>query len=417
MFSRLESLFQPKAKVTDPYEQFVMAFVEECRRQGRKPSRYDHEKRTFFIDDGRGSAVAIQLENGFRDWREHDEAERSRRLARFVRGVFEAAAAQQEAPPLAELMPGVRSRALISNMLIGSGATGPTGNAAEIAWAPVCGELAAIVNHDRPDTLRPLTRRVFEGGTFSFDEAMTQTIANLRAKVPAPDFQRPFDVPGLFFCNNLEDFQSSLLLLTPGVDFRFPTLRGDPVVLVPSRNQLFVTGSENPLGLDTLIKLADTARELPHFLSSGLFVWRDGRWNTFAPESGTGRAAKQRLIALRDLGSDYREQKAQLDQLHDEQKAEIVVSEFMAFQPQPEAEFSITFVDSGTKETLLPKTDRIRFVDADQMEETLDVAWDDAMAIAGTLFEPVPALYPERHRLRGFPTAEMRAELKKKAIT
>jgi hypothetical protein len=43
MFNRLTSLFRPKSAITDPYEQFVVAFIEECKRQGRKPTSYDHQ--------------------------------------------------------------------------------------------------------------------------------------------------------------------------------------------------------------------------------------------------------------------------------------------------------------------------------------------------------------------------------------
>lgn len=414
MFGRIKSLFQPKATISNPYEQFVMAFVDECRRQGHKPREYDHQNRAFVVEDRVGREVTVHVENGFRQWLGDDERRRADQLARFVRGVFEAASTSDIMPPLGELMPGVRSRTLISNALLQSRDSSPTQDDAEIAWAPICGELVAMVNHDRPDTLHPLTRRVLGSGKLSFAAAMKHAMANLRDRVPAPQFTQP-GPPGLFFCNNLEDFQSSLLLLIPDVDFRFPTLAGDPVALVPSRNQFFVTGSDDPLGLDALVALSDTAHELPHFLSTGLFVWRDGRWSSFILPAGTEQAAKHRVIVLETAATDYHGQKALLDQKHAAQGAAVVALEFMMFQPQPGSEFSATLVDSQSPEVLLPKTDRIRFVDANQAQETLDVTWADAMAIAGALFEPVAGLYPERVRMRGYPTPEMWAELKKKS--
>jgi hypothetical protein len=63
MFSRLISLFRPKS--ADPYEQFVGAFIEECGRQGRKPTSYDHQTRSFVFGDPKGSSHTVFLENNF----------------------------------------------------------------------------------------------------------------------------------------------------------------------------------------------------------------------------------------------------------------------------------------------------------------------------------------------------------------
>jgi len=428
MLGRLRSLFQTKQKFADPYEQFVVAFVEECRRQGLKPSSYDHQRRLFFFEDIGGGEVTVYLENCFRHWQGQDEQTRVDILNRFVRSAFEATTSSGAAPPLAELMPGVRSHALISNVLIQNREPpGPTGNEAEIAWAPLCGDLVSIVNHDRPDTLTPLARGVLAGADLSFDEAMKHAMANLRARISAPSFERYSTLEGMFVCENLTDFQSSLLLLTPGADFHFPALRGDPIALVPSRNQFFVTGSQDPAGLEFLMDLADAARQHPHFLSSSLVAWRDGRWTNFKLEAGSEQAAKQRLIEIRDLGLDYEDQKNLLDRLHAEQNNDVFVSNFMAVHPRPGSEFSITFLSSGSTDTLLPKADRIRFlrqaVDAKtgialaQEADVVEATWADAMEIAGSMFEPVAGLYPERYRVRRFPEAEMWSRLKEMALS
>jgi hypothetical protein len=57
MFSRLISLFRPKS--ADPYEQFIVAFIEECGRQGRKPTSYDHQTRSFVFGDPKGSSHTV----------------------------------------------------------------------------------------------------------------------------------------------------------------------------------------------------------------------------------------------------------------------------------------------------------------------------------------------------------------------
>src|SRR5262245_9404010 len=240
MFSRLMSLFRPKP--ADPYEQFVVAFIEECSRQGRKPTSYDHQARTFVFEDLKGSKRTVYLENMFRMWCQGNVKTRAERLSRFVRSLGEEEAAIDSADFTADLVPGLRSRVLISHGLIQTWAAGaPEGNNDEVAWVPFCGELVACVVRDLRDSIAPMTRSHLEKAKLSFDQAMTQAMAQFRAKAPAPHFEPDPRAAGLYFCGNLEDYQSSLLLMTPDKDYKLPALDGDVVALVPSRNTVFVT--------------------------------------------------------------------------------------------------------------------------------------------------------------------------------
>jgi hypothetical protein len=57
MFNLLRSLFRPKPAIADPYEQFVVAFIEECERQGRKLKSYDHQARSFAFGDRKEKTI------------------------------------------------------------------------------------------------------------------------------------------------------------------------------------------------------------------------------------------------------------------------------------------------------------------------------------------------------------------------
>jgi hypothetical protein len=52
MFDRLRSMLQPKSGKADSYEQFVAAFLKECKRQGHEPSSYDDQTRSFVFRAG-----------------------------------------------------------------------------------------------------------------------------------------------------------------------------------------------------------------------------------------------------------------------------------------------------------------------------------------------------------------------------
>jgi len=76
-------------------------------------------------------------------------------------------------------------------------------------------------------------------------------------------------------------FEASLLLLDDVWDVQLaPHLKGRPVVTMPFRDLVFVTGSEDVEGLQRVRKLeADTqTQQLVHPLSRQFLVRRDGAW-------------------------------------------------------------------------------------------------------------------------------------------
>jgi hypothetical protein len=61
-----------------------------------------------------------------------------------------------------------------------------------------------------------------------------------------------------------------------------------------------------------------------------------------------------------------------------------------------------------SKQIIDPETGRAQ----PKAQDTANVAWSDAMTIAGDLFEQVPYLYPPRFRALGFPDADAWTKLK-----
>lgn len=425
MFERLKSLFRGPG-FADPYEQFVAAFLDECRRQGLEPESYDHEARSFAFPDIDGHAVTTYLDNNFRVWVGSDAAARPDHLARYVRSIVHRPGTIDPATLPGELMPGVRHRVLISNALIDNDMNRDRG----IAATPWCGELAICLFRDRPDSMALVSRSHLDDGKLSFDEAMAVAMAQFRRTAPVPFFEPVRDAPGVFYCGNLEDYQSSLLLLTPGEDFTFPQLDGDPVALVPARNQFFVAGSGDRRALRSLLAVAESAREQPHFCSSTPWVWRDGAWRAYRFAAGTDAAVWQHRIARRWLASEYAAQKERLDGFYHKHDEDVFVASFMVYETpgEPDSQFSVATLSSGAVATLLPVADRIVFVEqrvtagteiaanTGKTHDLVQVAWPDAMAIAGHLFEPVADLYPARVRALGFPDASVWRELESRAV-
>jgi len=163
---------------------------------------------------------------------------------------------------------------------------------------------------------------------------------------------------------------------------------------------------------------------MPNFCSSMILQWVGDRWSEFHFEPGTANARRQRLISLDQVTVDYGFQKRLLDELHLKQGLDIYVSGVLVLQKQDKEApvVTLTTLASGTTGTLLPHAERLSFgkqtIDPGTglvqkgSDDIADVAWSEAMAIVGHLFEPVPYLYPPRFRALGFPDADAWPKLK-----
>jgi len=428
MFDWIKKALRPRQPDINSFDRFVLEFVEECKRQAWIPKSYDHQARSFLFDDGANES-RVHLSNLFGTWLARDGDGRAEVIARFVRGLAEAGKTASISPETLpdELLPGIRSRVLISNTLLQSWIAGaPIDDSAETAWLPFAGDLAACVLRDQRDTISQMTHANLRFAELPIEQAMLRAMTNFRARMRAPVFESVGD--GVFGCANLEDHQSALLLLEPGKDYSLPAIDGAPVALVPGRNVFYLTGSANMPGLTRLLDIARNAHQTPNFCSSMILQWRGDCWAEFQFEPGTTNAARQREIALAQASTDYTFQKQLLDRYYQKHGMDVFVANLMLFR-RNDAEaslFGVATLASATTGTLLPHADRLnlgkQIVDpvtglAQQgAADMVDVPWSGAMEIVGDLFEPVPYLYPPRLRALGFPDDDAWARLKALSI-
>jgi hypothetical protein len=77
MFDWIRRGLKRAQPAVDPFEQFVVDFATECKRQNFMPESYDPQARAFVFGRADGGAFRFQLGNMFRHWREQDEAGRA----------------------------------------------------------------------------------------------------------------------------------------------------------------------------------------------------------------------------------------------------------------------------------------------------------------------------------------------------
>ncbi|MGJ4993364.1 hypothetical protein ACQR0Z_03035 [Bradyrhizobium sp. HKCCYLS3077] len=421
MFEWIKKRFV-REQAEDLTTEFVRTLIAECRRQGLVVQSFDPSARSFVAALQDGSQVTAFIDNTFTEWQARLPSRREELVARFVRSLVEARSHGTLSPEsLAdELMPGIRSRVLVSELMLRDWiGGGPADDSRVTASLPFAADLVVCAIRDRPDSMSLLKVDELAAAEMPLDRALRQAMVNFRARMPQPVFE-PLG-QGLFGCANLGDYQSSLLLLAPGEDYALPPLDGAPVAAVPGRNVFYVAGSNDPAGLVRLLEISAGAAETPHFCTASLLQWNGERWGG-ATLANAALEARHRDIRQQRLVADYDRQKQLLDHYHQLHGQDVFVASLQLYRAKDEpVSFSVTTLASGTHGTLLPRADRLALVwqvidpgtglAASKPGDVLHVTWPDAMTIVGGLFAPVPHLYPPRFRALGFPDREAWARL------
>jgi hypothetical protein len=171
--------------------------------------------------------------------------------------------------------------------------------------------------------------------------------------------------------------------------------------MIPNRDTLIVTGSDDVTGLERMVAVAKDAFQTPRPISG--LAWKlDGDdWVPWIPPASHPLYGEFRLFQIRSLGQDYSEQKAGLDSLHEKTGEDIFVASFSARQYIDTGEMVSYCAWSKDVPALLPRADQVVFVPHDR--DPAMAAWDRVVDTVGELMEPLD-MYPARYRVSEFPT-------------
>jgi hypothetical protein len=193
-------------------------------------------------------------------------------------------------------------------------------------------------------------------------------------------------------------------------------VRGDYIAMVPNRDTLAITGSEDAAGLEVLCKIAEESFDKPRPISTVALRLVGDEWESWLPEPDSSAFAKLHELKLRTVGMEYNDQKELLDQIHQQSGEDLFVASFSAVQHKDTGRISSYSVWSEGVETLLPETDDIVLLRADQAADKVQVAaagkFERVRQIAGDLMQP-QGTYPERYRVVEFPSVQQLAAIGK----
>ncbi|HYO67291.1 MAG TPA: DUF1444 family protein, partial [Archangium sp.] len=311
---------------------FARLAMETLRAAGIQGVSYDPERFLLQVPDADGQQpFTVFLSNFHAEYLAAPPERRGEVLQRLLSLHTAPKVPEAYAAVRSELLPVVRPRSYfeLAGLLVTSDKAQPA--KAPVSWQPVGDVMAVAVVHDGPDTMRYIDPEQLARWGVSFDTARADALENLRRRSTEPLEQL---APGTCASAWRDNYDTSRLLLEELV--RRCPVRGEPVVLLPHRDLLLITGSRDEQGLVLAAERAAQALNAPRAQDGRALRLTSGGWVPFLPERGHRAWPAFHRLAMSSLARDYTEQEERLHQLHERQGVDLFIAGFLVAQDEDE---------------------------------------------------------------------------------
>lgn len=388
-------------------DDFAQMVIKVMRARGEaRPIRYDAEG--FKLRIGEEPSAVAWLANGYEEYLRSPRRRRRDVLRRYAVGPMAEAESDRLEDILPRLLPRVRDRFFYTAMPLRlelEGIPSPRGG----LFRPIAEHLALGLVQDLPEHIIEVPADVFDRWGIPFEEALEIARENLRG-LSAEPFERVR--PGVYVSPWRDNHDAARLILTEPL--RRLMVRGDPVVMVANRDTLIVTGTDDIAGLEAMAVMTETLLDEPRAITGiPVCLLDDDAWAPFVPEPDHPLCTRFAALRVATLAGEYGRQKQLLDALHEKRGEDVFVASYQGRIAEDGSEVMSFCAWTREVTTLLPRTDRILFVDPEAPEEkrVVPATWEQAEALVGELMKPVET-YPPRYRVEAFPTEEQLATLR-----
>jgi uncharacterized protein YtpQ (UPF0354 family) len=314
---------------------------------------------------------------------------------------------------LARLLPCLRTLSSFqtSNLKARAMAT-PDTSSGELVFFPYADVLAVGLVFDKGETVQHA--RHFELERIGLDAEAAIDIAVQNLKQLSLDSMRP--IQHGFYTSPWKDTYDGCRLLLPEI-FSKLSVQGEVVALSAAADNLFVTGSEDIVGLELMTTLgaALMKTQSPGAVSALPLVLRDGAWESFQlavdhPAFDTINTYRQNVLRML-----YKEQEALLQQSSPAGRSSTITPFVFDHDRERGFLFSKTSVLDGSV-NVIPETDVVEFFKKNWMGKEECVSRASLARVTEILASKLtkdPILQPGRWYLNQFPSAEELAALGK----
>jgi hypothetical protein len=394
-------------------EDFAVLLIERLQRAGDvRRARFDAGHfRIYFEQPGRDAGYA-NLRNLYEEYLTHPWRDRERFFQFATRSLLAShkPLPDEFADAHSDLFLSVRSRSYFSLMELSTWVE--SNSTFSCLYQPLAEDLGISLVYDLPEVMVMLQASHLEAWGVTFYEAFERGLANL-AEIDATFTT----VDDRTYVSATGDHYDISRMLLPELIRELDVL-GDPVVLLPNRDRLLVTGSDDRQGLETASLLAQQLVKQPRSLTGLAFRLCSDEWSCWLPDEDHPAYARLKALGLLSRQQDYLEQRPLLQRWLAKRQPGVSVAEFRlhgAGAKQPPTSFCVW---REGESLLLPEADRVCFLRHDQtldhpLVEGINVGWDRVQDVLGPMLVEEASIYPTRYRVHRFPTAAQLTQLQR----
>ncbi len=386
----LTRLFSPPT-----VQEYVTLFINKARELGdTRPWQYEAPHNRLVVPvPGKSPSDIVNLANIYPEYKAAARKDRAEALRRQVMAMMQHYIPDDFAQARARLLPVIRRTAERGQALLHTGAEE---GKRHIAFRPLCENVEIGLAYDGEYSIARLNEARLKDWGVTFDEAYAIAVDNLRSRSTQPWKSLGNGV----FVSQFNDYYDASRLLLTDLLHRQP-ISGTPVIMMPSRAALLLTGDRNEAGLAVMLALAEAALEEPRPLSARMLRWTGEGWENFVPPT---LAARLTLLQTKEAIGDYDAQKALLDQAYAHRGVDIFVANYKAFQG-PDGSIKTNCVWSEDVHSLLPVTQSV-FLYRESTKHLVQLPWERAMETCGHLMTRTQDV-PARYEVKAFPAPEI----------
>lgn len=364
-----------------------------------------HDDYVYQPDDStlRSDAGGVMsLKNLYGEYRATAEPDRDAFVQRSVQGLFPAPMPERYEDAKRFLLPSVRDAVYLELLDLRTPEN-------KVVRKPVAPELVAALVYDGEASMQFISQEQLSSWGVKADTAWADALANLEAREDTR-FERVTE--GVYRSPWKDNYDTSRVLLPKRL--KRLRLKGEPVVFLPHRDVLLVTGSQDDKGLLAALDAVDEAFKLPRATTGRAWRLRGEKWEPFLPAASSEAYEDLKDYADEARVMDTNDQKAALDEKFEADGTDIFVGTLFRVQSKNTGERFTYCVLTKTVDSLMPRADWVVFIDLDRPKEAQLVGaakWDDFKKMLGPAVKKANYPGPERWRVRGFPTAKQQKTL------
>jgi hypothetical protein len=377
---------------------FAKMLVKRIRASGDSgPLEYDSANFRVVRPDGR----ITFLSNTYQEYLRLEPAERETLIQAFLTTWHTSSLQVSDdfADVRADILPALRARSYLT-IDIQRAAMG--GKIPSVAHEVIGEHLALCLVYDLPTSMMTINDEQLEKWDVSFYEALEVAKQNLTEKTTQYAQLGP-----VYSMMEGDSYDATRMVL---LDFiRQLNVSGDPVAMVPNRDRLYITGSNDDQGLEIMADLAAKDLEHERWISGMPFRLEGEEWQPWLPPKSHGCYPAFKRMWMQTLGQTYAAQAEVLNAQNEKEGRDIFVATYSGIQNEKTGELASYCVWSDGVDSLLPETDQLFLFRPHAPEDQRLAArgeWDKVQQVVGDLMEPQDT-YPERWRVREFPDAAM----------